>query len=292
MMKSGNILIKYISFVLCTLFTFMMFIACGSQLYKISMESDFDNARAEKSNPKVNDVTSTVYGIHAITGWKKIPIKFRIGPEMSPEQRSHLYAAMKTWEWATGKTLFVFDGLDKSTGDSFPDLFTSLNDSVNGHYLDRNWKKTKKPDYVLATTIWLNDAINKEAISQSDIRFNTQNYLIGDSLVLKQTDDKDVVDMQSLALHELGHFLGLAHVNSKVDPDSVMNPSLFIGEGLTTRELSQGDIQRIQTVYGCEGKACNIEELVAEASHKKNTTTLNPIDPYTGNPLENTKISH
>ena len=29
-----------------------------------------------------------------------------------------------------------------------------------------------------------------------------------------------------------------------------MNPSLFIGEGMITRRLSRGDIDRIRSVYG------------------------------------------
>lgn len=289
----NNILIKYLSITITTMMFFMLFIACGSQLYKITFEEDFDDKRAKESNPKVDDAKSVYYGIHAIKGWQKIPIRFRIGPEMSAEQRAHLYAAMKTWEWATGKKLFEFESLDKSTGDSFPDLFASLNDNKNGNYLDNDWEKTKKPVYVLATTIWFNNMRNKSAIETSDIRFNTGNYIIGDSLVVKQTEDKDVVDMQSLALHELGHFLGLAHVTYEVDPDSIMVPSMFIGEGLTARELSRGDVQRIQAIYGCEGKACNIDELMEEAMEKKQLGISEPaVDPYTGMEISTENLSH
>jgi len=70
-----------------------------------------------------------------------------------------------------------------------------------------------------------------------------------------------VVDMESLALHELGHLLGLGHIPAAVDPYSIMNPSLLIGEGLANRRVSRGDIERIQKIYGCVGKACNIDEL-------------------------------
>ena len=79
--------------------------------------------------------------------------------------------------------------------------------------------------------------------------------------------DRQVVDMQSLAIHELGHLLGLAHVDEEIDPISVMNPSLFIGEGLTSRKLSRSDIVRIQTIYGCEGAACDIDALIEEQEH-------------------------
>ncbi|MDD9950929.1 MAG: hypothetical protein OXT67_05125, partial [Zetaproteobacteria bacterium] len=52
---------------------------------------------------------------------------------------------------------------------------------------------------------------------------------------------------------------GLTHVSSEYDPDSIMNPTLFIGEGMANRYLSCGDIERIQLIYGCEGDACDQE---------------------------------
>ena len=129
--------------------------------------------------------------------------------------------------------------------------------------IDKNWDKTDKPNYVLGTAIWSNSTSYSE-ISSADLRFNSQHYVIGDSLIVESEGDRQVVDMQSLSVHELGHLLGLAHVSEDVDPISVMNPSLFIGEGLTSRKLSRGDIERIQTIYGCEGQACDIDALIIE----------------------------
>jgi len=238
---------------------FGTFIACGTQAYKVSVKEDYDHSKASAA-----DKTSTLYGIHATSGWKQIPIPFRFSPELNQDQRAHLMAAMSRWEWATGKKLFSYEGEHlATTGDSFKDLYSSLQDNVNGHYLDDNWTKTQKPDYVLATTIWDNER-DASVIARADIRFNNQYYLIGDSLVLKSTETKEVVDMQSLALHELGHLLGLAHVDEDVDSLSIMNPALFIGEGLTSRKLSRSDIERIQLIYGCEGKSCDIDRLMTE----------------------------
>jgi len=87
---------------------------------------------------------------------------------------------------------------------------------------------------------------------------------MGDSLTARATKDREVVDMESVSLHELGHLLGLSHVEPDHDSDSIMNPSLFIGEGLTSRRLSKQDIMRIQQIYGCEGKACDVEALYQE----------------------------
>jgi hypothetical protein len=117
---------------------------------------------------------------------------------------------------------------------------------------------------VLATTIWDNLPSDAAQIAAADIRFNHENYLIGDSLLLSADEYREVVDMESLALHELGHLLGLAHVDDTVDPLSIMNPHLFIGEGLISRRLSRGDVERIQTIYGCEANACDIDAIMKQ----------------------------
>jgi hypothetical protein len=249
------------------LFSFVNFVACGSQLYQVSVRDDLDVSRVQQANPQYNDPESTLYGIHASSGWGSLPISFKLGTDMDYNQKQELLAAMQKWEWATGKSLFEFQGTHSDTkGDSFKDLFSSLGDAVNGHYIDADWNKTSKPTYVLATTIW-NNTNSYSQIATADIRFNSQHYVIGDSLLVESEADKQVVDMQSLAIHELGHLLGLAHVDEEIDPVSVMNPSLFIGEGLTSRKLSRSDIVRIQTIYGCEGDACDIDALIEQQEH-------------------------
>ena len=241
------------------------FVACGSQFYQVSVEDDFEPTEESiAANPDMNDPESTLYGIHAPSGWQKLPIPFRFGKDLNEEQKIHFLAAIKTWEWAVGKNLFEFAGThEQTTGDSFTDLYSSLDDQINGQYLDNDWAKTNKDDAVLATTIWNNGSSGAE-IAKADIRFNNEYYVIGDSLQLSAEGNKEVVDMQSLALHELGHLLGLAHIDVNVDSYSIMNPSLFIGEGLTSRKISRGDIERIQQIYGCEGDACDIDSLVLE----------------------------
>lgn len=273
--------LKYVFLVLGTGGFFTNFIACGTQLYQVSVEEDFDQSHhAVAANPKINDPESTMYGIHTISGWKNLPIPYRFDPTLDSSQRKALQAAMAKWEWAVGKKLFSFAGDASSTGDSFSDLYSSLEDDVNGHYVDKNWEKTAKPQYVLATTIW-NNSPDYSAITKADIRFNMEYYVIGDSLTLKATESKEVVDMQSLATHELGHLLGLAHVSPEVDRLSIMNPSLLIGEGLTTRHLSRDDIIRIQTVYGCSSSACDIDAMVEEETHSERTATASQTDTST-----------
>jgi hypothetical protein len=61
----------------------------------------------------------------------------------------------------------------------------------------------------------------------------------------------------------------------KVEDDSlsVMNPTLFIGEGLSNRRLSEGDIKRVQSIYGCEGIACNVEAVLALINDPESTVS-------------------
>ena len=275
-----NVGVRYGFAVGSVAFLFGNFIACGAQMYRVSLEDDHNAAQVSIES---TDPNSPAFGLHSPHGWVKLPIEFKVGNSMDPEQKSGLLAAMKTWEIATGKTLFKYIGVqDGVDGDSFPDLYSSLKDAVNGQYLDANWKKTGKPDVVLATTIWNNSSHDSAAISTADIRFNVQGYVLGNSQTLKGAyveatgQFKDPVDMQTLALHELGHLLGLAHVSSDRDAVSIMNPYVYIGEGLTNRHLSTGDIERIQKIYGCEGAVCDVDkalEAVLEFSKTDATQT-------------------
>lgn len=204
---------------------------------------------------------STYLSIHSPKGWAKLPIPYKFSASLTDEQKRGLISAMETWEKAVGKKLFEYSGDDSKTGDNFNDLYSSLDDRINGHYEDNDWSKTGKPENVLATAIWDNAAYDNQIIATADLRFNSQYYIIGDSFTLSATPEKEVVDMESLALHELGHLLGLSHVDAEKDPYSIMNPTLYIGEGLANRRISKGDIELIQKIYGCEGEACDIETL-------------------------------
>lgn len=262
-----NIGARYGFVVGCVAFIFGNFIACGAQMYKISMHEDHNPGQISAES---KDPNSPTFGLHSPRGWVKLPIEFKVGQHMDPQQKAGLQAAMKTWEIATGKSLFKFVGVHENVdGDSFNDLYSSLRDAVNGHYLDANWKKTGKPDVVLATTIWSNSPSDAAAIDTADIRFNVQDYVLGDSLRIKGAYSesngqyKDPVDMQTLALHELGHLLGLTHIGADVDSISIMNPYVYIGEGLTNRNLSEGDIERVQKIYGCAGDACDADKALS-----------------------------
>lgn len=243
--------------------TFAGFVACGAQRYKASLAGDHSEANIAES---ATDPSSPSFGIHSAGGWESLPINFQFSKELNADQRSGITKAMAVWEKAVGRKLFTYSGVDAQTGLTFPDLYGSLNDKVNGMYLESNWAKTGKPSSVLATTIWANMETKTDTIATSDIHFNEHDYLIADSMTVVQEakDTRAIVDAETLALHELGHLLGLVHKDPSVDPDSIMNPSIFVGEGLSNRRLSEGDVRTIQVIYGCEGDACDIPTIMAE----------------------------
>lgn len=255
--------LKYLITVSGCIGLFSQFVACGSKLYKVSMEDDMARNPSTSTANSESKPSEAKFGIHSTAGWASLPIKFAVGSHFRAEQKAALLSAMAIWEAAIGRKLFEFQGYQKIDGDNFPDLYSSLNDKLNGHYFDANWLKTQKPTSVLATTIWDNDPNDHSSIISADIRYNTENYLMGDSLKISATDQREVVDLQSLALHELGHLLGLTHVDEETDPYSIMNPALFIGEGLINRRISVNDVHRIQEIYGCLGESCNVEKLSA-----------------------------
>lgn len=248
--------LKYSAIMCSTAIVFLNFVACGAQMYQVSLEEDHDQTKVPSyaKNP-----SSQYYGLHAADGWQILPIPFKTGFTLNADQKMGLKECIDIWETAVGKKLFKYLGPDNKDGDSFSDLYSSLTDTTNGHYLDQDWDKTGKSNMVLATTIWDTSSQNRDQILTADIRFNTQHYIIGDAFTIIPDSDenREVVDMTTLCLHELGHMLGLTHVDKKYDHLSIMNPTIYIGEGLANRNLSCGDVKRIQQVYGCAGEACD-----------------------------------
>lgn len=262
----ANFGIKYAALVGAVMMGFVNFVACGSQFYQVSLKDDSHNRQQDSSTIEgSDDPASPNFGLHAPGGWAELPIHFKVGYLMTAEQKKGLLRAMDVWQTAVGRQLFSFDGAqDGVSGDSFKDLYSSLDDGVNGHYLDEDWAKTDKPSLVLATTIWDNDPSNSNKIKTADIRFNANYYTIGDSFVTRAVGSKEVVDIETLAIHELGHLLGLTHMSSAIDPQSIMTPSLYIGEGLANRHVSRGDITRIQKIYGCQRAVCDPDQILAD----------------------------
>jgi len=261
MAKHRHVVLGYLGITTMVATTLGGYVACGAQKYRVPVHGTEAEKAPERANTGEGGVPSAVgaaastvnlAGVHSAAGWtKNLPVRFRVSDEMPEAVSAQLRRAMHTWEVAAGKQMFVFDGVEQRKGSSFKDLYEPLNDNQNSHYFDFNWDKaTGKPASVLATTIWENDPKDPASIVKGDIRYNAESYIFGDAIRDFSEGKRTIVDMESLALHEVGHLLGLAHVHEKEDRYSVMNPSLFIGEGMMTRRLSDGDIERIRKVYG------------------------------------------
>ena len=250
--------VRYTSVVIALALAFINFVACGAKMYQISLDHD------HSSSSDVYEHSSNIEGIYMPDGWgNQIPIPFSLSVEMQGQMRQSILSAMRTWEYAVGKRLFLEKGVDQRTGDDFVGMYSSLIDQINGQYLDDDWQKTQVKSQILAITLhsaeFTNTIPKKMVISTADIRYNFQYYNLGDSYKILASNDREVVDLESLALHELGHLLGLGHIDQSVDPYSVMKSKLLIGQNLSKRKLSKGDIKRIQMIYGCASFACDID---------------------------------
>ncbi|MEN9809776.1 MAG: hypothetical protein RLZZ488_1343 [Pseudomonadota bacterium] len=253
-MKQRNLVMAYVAATSAVSTLMGGFVACGAQSYRISVHGEvadkIDRPNTQSSGSNLS--SGNLPGVHSSAGWKRsLPIRFVTSDEISPDIVKQLQAAMKAWEMAVGKSLFAYDGQEAKKGSDFRQLYEPLSDGKNGNYFDNNWfGATGKPNSVLATTIWENSPRDTASIVKADIRYNAEFYVFGNSLEEFSEGKRTIVDMESLAIHELGHLLGLSHVKENEDRFSVMNPSLFIGEGMITRRLSKGDIVRIRSVYG------------------------------------------
>lgn len=254
-MKEKNVILTYTAFMSVISTSLGGYVACGAQKYRVNVHGKEETKQVSRPNTNTSiqkqTASASLAGVHSSKGWVgNLPIKYKLSTEIKDETSQYLMAAMKSWEAAVGMKLFEFAGKEELKGASFKDLYAPLDDKTNGHYLDWNWAQaTGKSNSVLATTIWENNPKDQSSITKADIRYNAEFYLFGDSIKEYSQGAKTIVDLESLALHELGHLIGLTHISDTVDKFSVMNPSLFIGEGMITRRLSEGDINRVRSVY-------------------------------------------
>jgi hypothetical protein len=235
-----------------------LFISCGGSK-KTSLAGDH---KTQKIPQESKDPESEFFGIHSTQGWFVQPIQYSLSVNMTQEQQDGLKFAIETWEAAIGKPVLQFMQFVPDDEKKFLKISDSLGDDINGFYINFDWARFGRSSAILATTVWTQNQNDGRYIDKADIHFNGENFLLVNTLQkrIDSLSPDNIVDMESLALHELGHLMGLTHVEESVDPMSIMNPSLYIGPGMTRRSLSKGDILRIQKIYSCEGEVCDIEK--------------------------------
>lgn len=185
---------------------------------------------------------------HTLTGWSQT-INFYISHRASEDVILSSIRAAKSWNNAIGWELLKFVGLTETTREK--SLYASLEDDITVIYVEDDWKvSTGKSDLTLATTVWENEG-SSDRIVKGDIILNTENYLFVDALKTSgfEVDPNKIVDAESVLLHEFGHLIGLDHVDTDIDPESVMHAKTYIGPMMSSRALSELDRENISTLY-------------------------------------------
>lgn len=216
----------------------MFQVSCGVSVARSHIDEYLDG-----SDLRSNNVGSA---FHTSTGWTE-PTDFYVDSAASDQIIEASELAALSWNDSIGYDILSFAGLVESNrGES---LYSSLDDDLVVVYTEDQWSTTTgKSSSTLATTVWEN-ALDSDAIVKSDIILNTENYHYQNSTDMAETLEKEVVDTETILVHEFGHLLGLDHVSVEQDDLSVMNPKTYIGLNVYSRELSEGDISNIQTLY-------------------------------------------
>jgi hypothetical protein len=222
-------------------------VSCGQE--RLVFETSEGGTVDRNSSEFQQTYRASQIGIHSSQGWAK-PVEIKAQSNVTFEVEKALFLAINIWNEAVGFDLLKYSG--RSHAELEAQLFASLDDDLTMIYLAKNWGETtgKHPE-TIATTIWENAIESPGVIIKGDIILNAEAYEFVDQsqsefLALNPLYE---VDSLSVLLHELGHLIGLAHVNEQEDPWSVMHRTAIVGPGITYRQLSQGDVERVKNIY-------------------------------------------
>lgn len=214
-------------------------ILCISALFLLSACS--------KSNDIHYDPPTPVADSNALKNWNSasFPLIVYVPNEMLGYQQS-IINSEKTWNDSLGFEAFRFIFNDSSkVNTQWAKQYDSLYDDYFGLFkiLNPNWNFADIGSSVLAFTGTLNQ---NGKIIHADVLFNFQNYQFGD-VNDGSPNAFNTIDFESVLTHELGHFLGLQHISTSEDANSIMLPK--ISRGVAKRTLSLGDAKRIRSLY-------------------------------------------
>lgn len=187
--------------------------------------------------------------IHSPGGWVN-QIALYANQDVPDRIIEAINEASRVWNDAIGNELISYKG--KITALPQVSLYNVLGDDRTVVYYDLNWTNhTAKSAGVLATTVWENSSSKQTEIIKGDIILNGEHFVFQDSTQDPIDPNRiyDVADTESVLIHEFGHLIGLDHVSEEEDIDSIMHPKTFVGLDIYSRILSEGDIERIQSIY-------------------------------------------
>lgn len=200
----------------------------------------------QKSNEIHYDPPTPTTNSNNLKNWdtNNFPVLVYVPSDLQIYQSS-IINAEDTWNNALGIEAFRFVFNSGKGNTQWTDKFASLNDNYSGLFAILNpiWNYPEIGSSVLAFTGTLSQ--NGKIIS-ADVLFNFQYYTFGD-VNSGGPDDFNKIDFESVLVHELGHFLGLNHITTEEDPQSVMLAK--ISRGMAKRTLSTGDVNRIKALY-------------------------------------------
>lgn len=173
---------------------------------------------------------------------QSFPLHIQVPASMQTYE-DQIIRAGETWNEALGQTVFIFHfGTIENTQWTKPN--DPLKDGFFGLFQQINWVFAEIGSGVLAYTSSLSQ---NNQILHADIIFNFDNFNFADHDFPPTELNGNYIDFESVLVHELGHFLGLGHMKIDEDPSSVMLPTL--GKGAARRQLSEGDMQRVRSIY-------------------------------------------
>lgn len=178
------------------------------------------------------------------------PLTVYVPTEMNA-YRVAIENSAQTWEAAFGRKVFnfIFDN-PAYPNTQWTGTCQSMGDNYFGLFKLNNWNiandcNSNSVGFVSNDVLAFTGTKSQGKIIHADILFNFKYFSFGD--VEQNPTDTQLVDLQSVLTHELGHFLGLGHIETSVDPISIMNPS--IRKTQSKRYLSNSDIVRVRQLY-------------------------------------------